>query len=103
MVRSVAKLRTMDPGVATQNIFTARVGFPSTYTDTGAQIQFFDELTRQLSALPGVRAVSLSSQVPAVGAGGTNFGVEGKAYTADRDYPFTQTLTVTPVSSTRST
>jgi putative ABC transport system permease protein len=86
----------MDPGVATQNIFTARAGFPSTYTDTAAQIRFFDELTRQLSALPGVRAVSLSSQVPGSGAGGTNFGVEGKAYTADRDYPFTQTLTVTP-------
>src|SRR5688572_7084469 len=96
MVRSVIQLRDMDPGVTTQNVFTARVGFPATYTDTAAQIRFYDELTRQLSALPGARAVSLSSQVPGVGAGGANFGVEGKAYTADRDYPFTQTLTVTP-------
>jgi hypothetical protein len=54
----------MDPGVTTQNVFTARVGFPATYTDTVAQIRFYDELTRQLSALPGVQAVSLSSQVP---------------------------------------
>ena len=96
MVKSVAKLRTMDPGVTTQNVFTARVGFPATYTDTVAQIRFYDELTRRLSALPGVQAVSLSSQVPGLGGGGSNFSVEGKAYIADRDYPFTQTLTVAP-------
>src|SRR6478672_6956940 len=50
MVRSVVKLRTMDPGVATDNVFTARIGFPATYTDTTAQIQFFDELSRKLAA-----------------------------------------------------
>ena len=96
MVRSVAKLRTMDPGVTTENVFTARVGFPATYTDMAAQIRFYDELTRQVSALPGVQAVSLSSQVPGLGAGGSNFGMEGKAYVADRDYPFTQMMTVAP-------
>ena len=96
MVRSVAKLRTMDPGVATQNIFTARVGFPTTYTDTAAQTRYFDELTRQLSALPGVQGVSLSSQLPAAGGGSSNFAVEGKTYTADKDYPITGMLTVAP-------
>jgi putative ABC transport system permease protein len=96
MVRSVAKLRTMDPGVTTENVFTARVGFPTTYTDTAAQVRFFEEMTRQLSALPGVQGVALSSQLPGVGGGGSNFGVEGKAYAADRDYPFTWMLTVTP-------
>ena len=34
MIKSVTKLRTMDPGFRTSNIFTARVGFPATYTDT---------------------------------------------------------------------
>ena len=94
MVRSVVKLRTMNPGVATDNVFTARIGFPATYTDTTAQIQFFDELSRRLAALPSVQGVSLSSVLPAVGGGGAPVAVEGKSYTTDRDYTFTQTLAV---------
>jgi predicted permease len=96
MVRSVVKLRTMDPGVATENIFTARVGFPATYTDTIAQTQYFDELARRLAALPSVQGVSLSSHLPAVGGDGATVAVEGKTYATDRDHPFTQTLSVSP-------
>ena len=94
MAKSVIKLRNLDPGIATQNIFTARVGFPSTYTDTAAQNRFFDELPRKLAALPGVQAVSLSTQLPAMCCSGSNFAIEGKAYAADRDYPYTQSMTV---------
>ena len=66
MIKSVAKLRTMDPGVTTQNVFTARVGFPATYTDTAAQMRFFERARSHSSpALPGVQGVSLSSQLPA--------------------------------------
>jgi predicted permease len=96
MVRSVVKLRNLDAGVTTKNVFTARVGFPSTYTDTVAQKQFFDDLARRLAAMPGVQGVSLSSQLPAVGAGGAPVAVEGKSYATDRDYPFTQSLVVNP-------
>ena len=94
MAKSIIKLRNLDPGIATANIFTARVGFPNTYTDTAAQARFFDDLTPKLAALPGVQAVSLSTQLPATCCGGSNFAIEGKAYAADRDYPYTQSLTV---------
>jgi predicted permease len=96
MVRSVIQLRDMDPGVETENIFTARVGFPSTYTDTAAQIRYFEELERQLTAIPSVQAVSFSAQLPGAGQNGTNFALEGKAYAADRDYPFAGFNTVVP-------
>jgi putative ABC transport system permease protein len=96
MVRSVIQLRDMDPGVETENIFTARVGFPSTYTDTAAQLRYFEELERQLSAIPSVQAVSLSAQLPGVGQNGTSFALEGKQYAAERDYPFTGFNTVVP-------
>jgi predicted permease len=96
MVKSVVKLRTMDAGVNTENVFTARVGFPEAYTDTAAQTRFFDELVPRLAALPGVQAVALTSQLPGVCCSGGNFAVEGKSYQADRDYPFTFTNTVTP-------
>jgi predicted permease len=94
MVKSVAKLRTLDPGVATENIFTARVGFPDTYTDSAARKRFFEQLTPQLSAVPGVQSVALTSQLPGTGSDGSPFAIEGKAYASDRDYPITQMLTV---------
>ena len=96
MVKSVVKLRTMDPGVTTTNVFTARVGFPSAYTDTLAQIRFFDELAVKLGALPGVQGVSLSTALPGTCCSFGQFAIEGKAYAADRDYPEAGSLTVTP-------
>src|SRR5262249_52444454 len=96
MVRSIMKLRNLEPGVTTKDIFTARVGFPATYTDTAAQARFFEELTPRLEALPGVRSVALSSQLPGVCCTGTSFALEGKAYPTDRDYPNTASTTVSP-------
>ena len=96
MVKSVVKLRTMDPGITTANVFTARVGFPSAYTDTLAQIRFFDELVVRLGALPGVRGVSLSSALPGTCCSGGQFAIEGKAYASDRDYPEAGSITVSP-------
>ena len=95
MVRSVAKLRNLDAGVTTQNVFTARLGFPSTYTDTAAQKQFYEQLTQQLAALPGVQGVSLNSSLPGVCCSGSAFAIEGKAYTDDREYPTTGMSVVT--------
>jgi predicted permease len=95
MVRSVAKLRNLDAGVTTENVFTARLGFPSTYTDTAAQKRFYEQLTQQLSALPGVQGVALNSALPGVCCGSSTFAIEGKAYTDDREYPLTGMSVVT--------
>jgi len=94
MARSIIKLRTLDPGVVTENIFTARVGFPETETDTAAQTRFFEALVPRLAAVPGVQAVSLSSHIPTTCCGGSSFAIEGKQYEKDRDYPSSQSLTV---------
>jgi predicted permease len=97
MIKSVAKIRHMDPGFDASRIFTARVGFPAAYTDTVLQRRFFERLEPSLAALPGARNASLSSGLPGVNrGGGSNFAVEGAAYAAERDYPETSTLTVTP-------
>ena len=87
MIKSVAKLRQIDPGFATTNVFTARVGFPSAYTDTLQQRQFFEGLQQQLTSVPGVEAVSLSSSLPGLGIGSGSFAIEGKSYAKDTDYP----------------
>jgi predicted permease len=96
MIKSVAKVRTMDPGYDPRNVFTARVGFPAAYTDTVMQRRFFERLEPKLAAIPGVRAVSLSSGLPGVNGGNNEFAIEGVTYASERDYPRTGELIVTP-------
>ena len=92
MIKSVMKLRTLDPGVATQNIFTARVGFPETYTDTAAQTRFFD--AARAADSPRCRACRGCRSAPQLAGHVLQRDrasrIEGKAYANDRDYPFTR-------------
>jgi putative ABC transport system permease protein len=98
MIKSLANMRTMDPGFTTSNVFTARFGFPAAYTDTLAEWRFFDQAVERVAALPGVQSAALSSGLPAArqGFGGTSFAVEGQTYLKDKDRPRTRSMTVTP-------
>ncbi len=98
MIKSVTKLRTMDTGFVTGSVFTARVGFPSSYTDTTAQRLFFQQLGERVAALPGVLGASVSSGLPGAqqGLNGNRFALDGASYTRDLDYPETRSVSVTP-------
>ena len=96
MIKSVTKLKTMDPGFRTSNIFTARVGFPATYTDTAMQKRFHEDLRQKLLQLPGARQATLASGLPAVGGNGGNFTIEGVTYNEDRDVPNASWISVSP-------
>ena len=96
MIKSVTKLRTMDPGFRTENIFTARVGFPATYTDTAMQKRFHEQLRDRLLQIPGARQAALMAGLPAVGGNGGSFTVEGVTYNEDRDVPNSSWNAVSP-------
>jgi putative ABC transport system permease protein len=98
MVKSVTKTNTMDTGFTTESVFTARVGFPSSYTDTLAQQQFFSQLDERVSALPGVEAAAISSGLPGAQSGMNNsrFALDGSTLTRDQDFPSTRTVAVSP-------
>jgi putative ABC transport system permease protein len=98
MIKSVTKLNTMDLGFNPEGVFTARFGFPEVYKDTVAQMQFYEQLQQRVAAIPGVSSMALAAGLPAGdrGYGGSNFGLEGKAYAAEKDYPTTRTVAVTP-------
>lgn len=98
MVKSVAKTRNMDTGFTSESVFTARVGFPSAYTDTLAQRQFFDQLDDRVASIPGVQAAAVSSGLPGAQAGlnGNRFALDGATFTRDQDYPNTRSVAVTP-------
>jgi predicted permease len=96
MIKSVTKLKTMDPGFRRENIFTARVGFPAAYTDTAMQKRFHQDLRQALLQIPGVRQASLMSGLPAVGGNGGDFTVDGVTYNEDRDVPDASWNAVSP-------
>ena len=98
MIKSVAKMNTMEKGFTSKDVFTARIGFPSAYTDTAYEWRFFDQVVERVAALPGVQAAAISSGLPAARSGlnGMNFSIEGATYLKDQDYPFTRSLAVTP-------
>ena len=98
MVKSVARLRTMDPGFTTTSVFTARVGYPLVYTDSTRRQRFFHQLAERVAALPGVRAAATSAGLPGAqqGLNGSRFALEGRTYTRPQDYPVTRTTSVTP-------
>jgi len=96
MIKSVTKLRTMDPGFRTSEIFTARVGFPATYTDTALQKRFHEQLRERLLQIPGARQAAIMAGLPAVGGNGGSFTVEGVTYAEDRDVPNSSWNAVSP-------
>jgi putative ABC transport system permease protein len=89
MIKSVANIRNIDLGYKPDGVFTARLGFPESYTDTVAQRQFFDQLHQKVGAIPGVTAAALAGGLPSgdIDFGGTRVALEGKAYSRDQDYP----------------
>lgn len=95
MIKSVTKIRNIDAGFATKDIFTARVGFPDAYADTIAQHRFFDELESRLTTMPGAEGAALTDQLPGLGMNTSSFGVDGLSYTKDADYPRAGTYAVT--------
>ena len=69
LLKSYARLRSVDMGCATDNVLTMRVGVPGArYKTPGpAPAAFFDELLARVRALPGVTAAGLVTAVPGQG------------------------------------
>ena len=96
MTKSVTKLRNIEPGFDVDNVFTARVGFPATMTDTVKQRLFFEQLPERLAQIPGAQVTAVMSGLPGGNMGGQQVIPEGKAYERERDRPRVRTLSVTP-------
>ena len=97
MIKSVAQLRTIDFGFPVDDVFTARVGlFETDYPDDASRRRFTDELDSRVAALPGVEAAAITSNLPALGSGRSQFALEGVTYAEDRDYPRARRLAVSP-------
>ena len=81
MMRSLLNQLHLDPGFRQDHVLTASLSLPHEQYKTGEQTaRFFDQLSLDLSALPGVQSAGAGSDLPWTGydenAGG--FTIEGK-------------------------
>ncbi|HEX8905366.1 MAG TPA: ABC transporter permease, partial [Longimicrobiaceae bacterium] len=68
LIRSVAKLRAIDPGVETGDVAVVDVLLPAT-SDVARRPQLLGAMVRAVEALPGVRSAAAVEQLPLRGAG----------------------------------
>jgi putative ABC transport system permease protein len=65
LIQSFARLRGVDPGFRVENVLTASVALPvDRYGEAEQRIQFFETLTEDIRALPGVQSVGLVNRLP---------------------------------------
>ena len=65
LVRSFRHLLAVDPGFDSHDVLTMNVSLPTVkYANAQKQIDFFDELLRRVSTLPGVRSSAISAALP---------------------------------------
>jgi putative ABC transport system permease protein len=65
LVRSFERLLHTDPGFVPDHVLTMEVSLPTTkYAQARQQTDFFREVLRRVSALPGVRSAAISAALP---------------------------------------
>ncbi len=68
LLRSFAKMLATDPGIETTHVMTASLALPRQDYPTQERVNaFYSELQRRLEAMPGVRTVGFSSNIPLIG------------------------------------
>jgi putative ABC transport system permease protein len=79
LLRSFDNMRNADLGVDPRNVLTMGINLPAPKYDTlAARRAFFDRLLERVRTTPGVRAASLSTQVPVEGGSNGYITVPGQ-------------------------
>jgi len=98
LIRSVAKLRGVDPGFDPKNVLTFDLALPAVkYRSDTSQILFTNQLLPQLNAIPGVRAAGMTSVLPFSGGWSTStLSVEGVTVPEGQNGPWGDVRVVSP-------
>jgi putative ABC transport system permease protein len=80
MIRSVAQLLGVDPGLDPKNVLAMQMSIPQkeTYTGPPGLPRFCQELEEHVGKVPGVLSVSAVAYLPFVGNAGRGFQIEGR-------------------------
>jgi len=97
MTKSVVRLRNVDWGFASRQVFTAEIAMlESAHPDTAKRVAFLDDLLPRLDAIPGVHAAAIASTIPGEDGNFAFVAIEGRAYAAEQDYPEMRYSAVSP-------
>ena len=82
MIRSVLRIREVEPGLKPQNLLTAKLSLPrDKYKDAESAIRFHQQVLERVINLPDVESAGLISHLPIEERGyNGNISVEGKTY-----------------------
>ncbi len=73
LLKSLSKLRGLDPGFRSDHVLTMRLVVPETkYKDFSKRTEFFQRVLDRVKLLPSVKAVAFTSALPLTWRGGTN-------------------------------
>ncbi|HEY2961726.1 MAG TPA: ABC transporter permease [Pyrinomonadaceae bacterium] len=80
LVKSLINLQRVNPGLSTENLSSVELDLSaSVYREEREVSNFFSELVQRVQSMPGVQAVSFSTQQPLSGAAGNDpFAIEGR-------------------------
>jgi len=75
LMRSLIRLRSVDPGFEPSGVLTFRVSLPDArYPGDTARARFYSEVLRRMRTVPGVREAGLASKLPLLPDGHNNSG-----------------------------
>lgn len=97
-LRSAANLNAADDGLANRTALTGRIGLAElTYPDAASRMQVYERVRSELSALPGVHDVTLTSALPLSGVAGTErYLLEGRSHDEGAPLPRARYLVAMP-------
>jgi putative ABC transport system permease protein len=98
MVRSLWRLRNVDPGFDPHNLLTLTLDLPPVkYAEPTQQLGFVDEVLRRVRVLPGVDSAGAIDALPLSGNGSTQpIAVEGHPSLEMSEQPEVAVRTITP-------
>ena len=98
MIRTLARLRNVDPGLDPHNVLTMTLALSSTkYDKPVQQIAFYDQLLQRVRGLPGVASAGAIDSLPMGGGGSTQpIAVEGHPALAMSEQPEVAVRVVEP-------
>ncbi len=96
LIKSIVRLRNVDPGFEAKNVVTLSVWLPrASYPKAQDWHDIYGRVIERIEALPGVQAAGLTSTLPASGFDRRSVELEGRTYKAG-DYPEVDNYIITP-------
>jgi putative ABC transport system permease protein len=97
LLRSFARVTTIDPGFRADNVLAFRVALPpASYREDHDRIAFFDRLMTRLEQLPGVRSAGMIQALPMRGDYLLSFAVQGRPEAKPGEEPSANHRVVSP-------